>query len=294
MGTNRNLLILKSYIKPVLISLIVGMVYFLIKVFGTLFSRINVKEVPFKLILNFIYYNVGWIITLIVPFAFLFSTIFVFARLPYEKFYEEIKYERHSFSFILLPIGFCTIIFSIALFFYNDNVLPDFNYKESNVFYELSLRTSSPNELSENDKEFSLPREELPTLNLDMLNDKLNYLIKSKESSKNKGQRFSDYFNKETNRIESEVQKRYAISFSPFFLLFFGVPLGFLIRNQKPIAIIAIGLVSWLIYYLILDFTNIIAPIISPIFIWLSNFLYLLVGLILLMLSNIKFKKLAL
>lgn len=289
---NRNLLIIKSYFKPFLICLIIGIAYYLVEVFSILFSKVNLGKVSFNLDLKFIYYNIGWIITLTIPFAFLISTIFVFSHLSYEKIYEEFKHQRHSFSYLIFPIGFLTIILSITLFIYNDNVLPNFNYKAKNTLYNLMRRSNAPKETSHNEKDITLPRDELSMMNLNMLHDYINHLTKSREYNKGKSQRLDYYFDENINKANSEIQKRYAISFSPLFLLVFGFPLGFLIRNKKTIIVIIIAFASWIFYYFIFYYTNVLAQIIEPIFLWLFNFVSLLVGILFLIISNTKFKKL--
>jgi lipopolysaccharide export LptBFGC system permease protein LptF len=287
---NRNLVILKLYVKPILISVMIAIVYYLYQVLETLISKISFSKVPFHLILNFLYYNIGWIISLAIPFAFLISTIFVFAQLPYKNIYEEFKYKRHSFSYFLLPFGFIAILLSIALYFYDGYTLPSFNYKSSNTLLELSRISDSPKGESGNIDIHGLPRSDIE-MNFSMLTNKRNYLLKLKESSKEKSERIYDSIIDSINRTEIEIQKRYAISFSPFFLMIFAIPLGFLIRNKKTLIILTVGLISWTIYYQIFNFFSVLVPTSNPIFIWISNIIYLIIGVILFVISNIKLEE---
>lgn len=283
-------LILKLYLKPFLISFGIGIVFYLWQMYGILINKVDFSKIPLNLILDFLYYNLGWFISIAIPSTFLFSTIFVFARLPYNIFYEDFKYERHSFSFFLLPVGVFAILFSVLLFFYNDYVLPEYNYKARNILIHLSRISSLPNYEIESDEVYTSIKSERE-MNLKMLRAQQNYFINLEKSQPGKSEAYYDYLNSEIKRMESEIQKRYTISFSNIFFLVFAIPFGFLIRNKHIILILVLGFVFALGYWIIITFLDRLLQNSSPLLMWLPNIILVIIGFALLLISNYKFKK---
>lgn len=289
MDTKRNLVILKLYFKPILISFGIGLAIYLLQIYGALVGKIDFAKAPFNLILDFLYYNTGWLISIVIPSTFLFSTIYVFSRLPYESFYEEFKYERRSFTHFIFPIGIIAILFSIALYIHNNSILSEFNYKAKNSLIQLSRISNLPANDVDPDDIYTTSRSKRE-MSLDMLKAQLDYLINLKKTQ-GKSEAFFDYLYSDIKRIESEIQKRYAISFSQFFFVIFAVPLGFLIRKKHTIIILSIGFILSLIYWLMIIFLDKLVTNLYPLILWLPNFIYLIVGIVLLIISTIKFKR---
>ena len=290
MGTNRNLLILKLYIKPILISLFLGLSYFGFQIFKSLVVRVDFSKVPFVLALDFIYYNLGWLVSIIIPLMFLFSTIYVFGQLSYDSIYEEFKYERHKFSYFVVLIGIPTLILSLILYYHNDHVLSEYNFRSKNISLQLQ-RLSQLQPVEVVPEIDSSPLRSEREMDINTLKQKLNYLHVKKEKEKGRKKVYYDYLDKEIIQVKNEIQKRYAFSFSPLFFVLLALSIGYLLQYKKSIPLLFIGLVVIVFYWFGILLVDKISNKINPFLIWLPNVAYLFIGIILFFKASSKFNK---
>ena len=290
MGTNRNLLILKLYIKPILISLFLGLSYFGFQIFKSLVVRVDFSKVPFVLALDFIYYNLGWLVSIIIPLMFLFSTIYVFGQLSYDSIYEEFKYERHKFSYFVVLIGIPTLILSLILYYHNDHILSEYNFRTKNISLQLQ-RLSQLQPVEVVPEIDSSPLRSEREMDINTLKQKLNYLHVKKEKEKGRKKVYYDYLDKEIIQVKNEIQKRYAFSFSPLFFVLLALSIGYLLQYKKSIPLLFIGLVVIVFYWFGILLVDKISNKINPFLIWLPNVAYLFIGIILFFKASSKFNK---
>ena len=290
MGTNRNLLILKLYIKPILISLFLGLSYFGFQIFKSLVVRVDFSKVPFVLVLDFIYYNLGWLVSIIIPLMFLFSTIYVFGQLSYDSIYEEFKYERHKFSYFVVLIGIPTLILSLILYYHNDHILSEYNFRTKNISLQLQ-RLSQLQSVEVVPEIDSSPLRSEREMDINTLKQKLNYLHVKKEKEKGRKKVYYDYLDKEIIQVKNEIQKRYAFSFSPLFFVLLALSIGYLLQNKKSTPLLFIGLVVIVFYWFGILLVDKISNKINPFLIWLPNVAYLFIGIILFFKASSKFNK---
>ena len=290
MGTNRNFLILKLYIKPILISLFLGLSYFGFQIFKSLVVRVDFSKVPFVLVLDFIYYNLGWLVSIIIPLMFLFSTIYVFGQLSYDSIYEEFKYERHKFSYFVVLIGIPTLILSLILYYHNDHILSEYNFRSKNISLQLQ-RLSQLQPVEVVPEIDSSPLRSEREMDINTLKQKLNYLHVKKEKEKGRKKVYYDYLDKEIIQVKNEIQKRYAFSFSPLFFVLLALSIGYLLQYKKSIPLLFIGLVVIVFYWFGILLVDKISNKINPFLIWLPNVAYLFIGIILFFKASSKFNK---
>ena len=290
MGTNRNLLILKLYIKPILISLFLGLSYFGFQIFKSLVVRVDFSKVPFVLVLDFIYYNLGWLVSIIIPLMFLFSTIYVFGQLSYDSIYEEFKYERHKFSYFVVLIGIPTLILSLILYYHNDHILSEYNFRTKNISLQLQ-RLSQLQSVEVVPEIDSSPLRSEREMDINTLKQKLNYLHVKKEKEKGRRKVYYDYLDKEIIQVKNEIQKRYVFSSSPFFFVLLALSIGYLLQNKKSTPLLFIGLVVIVFYWFGILLVDKISNKINPFLIWLPNVAYLFIGIILFCKASSKFNK---
>ena len=290
MGTNRNLLILKLYIKPILISLFLGLSYFGFQIFKSLVVRVDFSKVPFVLVLDFIYYNLGWLVSIIIPLMFLFSTIYVFGQLSYDSIYEEFKYERHKFSYFVVLIGIPTLILSLILYYHNDHILSEYNFRTKNISLQLQ-RLSQLQSVEVVPEIDSSPLRSEREMDINTLKQKLNYLHVKKEKEKGRKKVYYDYLDKEIIQVKNEIQKRYVFSSSPFFFVLLALSIGYLLQNKKSTPLLFIGLVVIVFYWFGILLVDKISNKINPFLIWLPNVAYLFIGIILFFKASSKFNE---
>jgi lipopolysaccharide export system permease protein len=92
-------------------------------------DRLLGKGLSFRVIFEFLYLNLAWIIAMSVPMAVLVAALMSYGRLAEDNEITAMRSSGISFLTILGPgIVFGTVVAVLMVFFHN-NVLPDFNHK---------------------------------------------------------------------------------------------------------------------------------------------------------------------
>jgi lipopolysaccharide export system permease protein len=74
-------------------------------------------------------YNLSWITALAVPMAVLIAVLMVFGRLAADNELLAMKAAGISFSRAVMPVGLAALVLSLAMIWFNDQVLPDSNHR---------------------------------------------------------------------------------------------------------------------------------------------------------------------
>ncbi len=92
-------------------------------------DRLLGKGLSFRVIFEFLYLNLAWIIAMSVPMAVLVAALMSYGRLAEDNEITAMRSSGISFLTILGPgIVFGTVVAVLMVFFHN-NILPDFNHK---------------------------------------------------------------------------------------------------------------------------------------------------------------------
>lgn len=74
-------------------------------------------------------YNLAWIVALAVPMAVLIAVLMVFGRLAADNELLALKAAGISFARVIAPVALMAALLSLAMIWFNDQVLPDFNHR---------------------------------------------------------------------------------------------------------------------------------------------------------------------
>ncbi|MCX8010019.1 MAG: LptF/LptG family permease, partial [Ignavibacteria bacterium] len=165
--------ILKKLVAPFLFSSLtlffILLLQFLMKTADQLIGRGLSSWVIIKLII----YNLSWMVVLIIPMAVLVTVLMTFGNLTQENEFTILKSSGVSLLRLMTPVLIISIILCILLIEFNNKVLPDANYKNKNLMFDIS-RTK-------------------PTLKLEanvFSTEVSNYCILAREISKNTNELF--------------------------------------------------------------------------------------------------------
>lgn len=87
------------------------------------------KGITFRIIIEYISYNLAWIVVMVVPMSVLVSTIMAFGRMASDNEIAALKAGGVSFLSLLLPIVLATLLLTVGLVEFNDKILPVANHK---------------------------------------------------------------------------------------------------------------------------------------------------------------------
>lgn len=87
------------------------------------------KGISMTIILEYIVYNLAWIVVLVVPMSILVATIMAFGRFASDNEVTAMKAGGIHFYRLIIPIALCAIVVTYLLVQFNDRVLPLANHK---------------------------------------------------------------------------------------------------------------------------------------------------------------------
>lgn len=121
--------IIREHIGPFFFALTVINSVFILNLLFKQLGKFLSKDIPFPVIIEFLFLNLAWMIALSVPMAVLTATIMAFGRLSAENEITAIRAGGVSLSQILLFVLAVALMLCFALIWFNNHVLPDFNHR---------------------------------------------------------------------------------------------------------------------------------------------------------------------
>lgn len=92
-------------------------------------DRLLGKNLGFQIIFEFIVLNMAWILAMAIPMAVLISVLMVYGRLGEDNEITALRASGISFNRIIIPSIVFAVLVMISLLYFNNNILPGFNYK---------------------------------------------------------------------------------------------------------------------------------------------------------------------
>lgn len=121
--------ILKEHIGPFLFGLSIITLVFLLNIVFRELGRILSRGLGAQIIAEFFFLNMAWILALAVPMAVLIATLMAFGRLSGDGEITAMKAGGVSILNIMTPVFLASVVLAIFLIWFNNNVLPDANYR---------------------------------------------------------------------------------------------------------------------------------------------------------------------
>jgi len=113
------------FIYSILVVTFVLLTNFLVRTIDKLLG----KGLPIKIIFNFLYLNMAWIIALSVPMATLVAILMAYGRLSEDNEIIAMRAGGINFISILSPGIVFGVITCIVMIYFNNNILPEFNHR---------------------------------------------------------------------------------------------------------------------------------------------------------------------
>lgn len=121
--------IIKEHIGPFFFGLSIITLVFLLNIIFRELGRILSRGLGAGIIAEFFFLNMAWILALAIPMAVLISTLMAFGRLSGDGEITAMKAGGVSILNIMTPVFFASVGLAIFLIWFNNNVLPDANYR---------------------------------------------------------------------------------------------------------------------------------------------------------------------
>lgn len=121
--------ILKEHVGPFIFAFSVITLVFLLNLIFRELGRILSRGLGARLVFEFFFLNMAWIVALAVPMAVLVATLMAFGRLSGDNEIVAMKASGISILRILFPVLVVSLFLSAFLIWFNNNVLPDFNHR---------------------------------------------------------------------------------------------------------------------------------------------------------------------
>ncbi len=121
--------IYKELVIPFIFSLSVVTFVLLMNFLIKEVDRLLGKDLPFLVILEWIYLNMAWIVALAVPMAVLVASIMAYGRLAEDNEIVAMRSSGISFFTILAPGFVFGSIITVLMILFQNNVLPEYNHR---------------------------------------------------------------------------------------------------------------------------------------------------------------------
>ncbi len=121
--------ILRLHIGPFLFGTSVVVFIFLLQLVFKQLNNLVGKGLSLWVILQFVAYNIAWMLVLAVPMGMLVSALMAYGKLSGQNELTIIKSSGGSAFTAMLPSMIAGLLMSVALFLFNDKVLPETNHR---------------------------------------------------------------------------------------------------------------------------------------------------------------------
>jgi len=130
--------LLKEHVWPFLFGIATIVFVFLLNIVFRDLSRLLGRGLPFKIVFEFFYLNLAWIIALAVPMSVLLSSLMAFGRLSADNEITALKASGVHFYRLIFPVVVAAIFLMIIMVPFNNQVLPEFNHRWRILFSDIS------------------------------------------------------------------------------------------------------------------------------------------------------------
>jgi lipopolysaccharide export system permease protein len=130
--------VLKEHIGPFFAGIGTIVFIFLLNIVFRDLGRLLGRGLPFKIILQFFYLNMAWIIALAVPMSVLLASMMAFGRLSADNEITALKASGVHFFSLLSPVLVAACILTLIMIPFNNNVLPEFNHQWRMLYSDVS------------------------------------------------------------------------------------------------------------------------------------------------------------
>ena len=130
--------VIKTFFGPFLFIFSVLFFIFVVNIIWIRLAQFTGKGLSYWEILKLLSYLSAIVVQLVLPLTILLSAIMTFGDFGERYELAAMKAAGISLTRIMLPLFFTTLFFSAFLFFFSNNVVPDFQRKAKNMLYNIA------------------------------------------------------------------------------------------------------------------------------------------------------------
>ena len=128
---------------PFLLSLAVLTFLFLMDYLIEILDLVIGKGLEVHVVVELFIYNIAWMVALTVPMAVLVAVLMAFGRLSQDGEITALKASGVSVVRLGLPVMLMSVAIAVALVYFNDRILPDFNYRAKTLTSDIRMKRPS-------------------------------------------------------------------------------------------------------------------------------------------------------
>lgn len=132
--------IVRTHIPPFLFGASVVLFLFLMQFLLRVLDELVGKGLSAATIVHLIAVNLAWMVVLAVPIGVLFATLMAFGKLAQTHEVTAMKASGVSLMQMMAPMIVMGIVLSAAVFWFNDAVLPDANYRAKTLLMDIQRK----------------------------------------------------------------------------------------------------------------------------------------------------------
>ncbi|MBS1572632.1 MAG: LptF/LptG family permease [Bacteroidetes bacterium] len=130
--------IIKTFFGPFLFIFSVLFFIFIVNIIWIQLSQFMGKGLSYFEIIKLLFYLGVSVISLVMPLTILLASIMTFGELGERYELAALKAAGTSLTRTMMPLFFVAIFLSILLFFFSNNIIPDFQRKAKNMLYNIA------------------------------------------------------------------------------------------------------------------------------------------------------------
>ena len=129
--------ILKEHFFPFAYALLILIFLLFTNFFLRAIDRLLGKGLPLSIMLEYLFLNMGWVLSLAIPMAVLIATLMAFGRLSEDNEVTALRSSGVSFPQILLPALIFSFVIAGPLIYFNNFILPEMNHKTRKLYRDI-------------------------------------------------------------------------------------------------------------------------------------------------------------
>jgi lipopolysaccharide export system permease protein len=130
--------VLKEHLGPFVFSLAVLTFLFLMQNLIEVLDMVIGKGVQVEIVLELFFLNIAWMVALTVPMAVLVAVLMAFGRLSQDGEITALRASGQSPTRLLTPVLVAGVLIAAGLVYFNDRILPEFNYRLKNLTADIN------------------------------------------------------------------------------------------------------------------------------------------------------------
>ncbi len=121
--------IIRQHVGPFLFGFFIITLLWILNILFTRLGHLLSRGLPIRIILEFFFLNMAWIVALALPMAVLMATLMTFGRMAADMEITAIKSAGINFYRMIIPVLIIASILCVFLIWFNNAVLPEANHR---------------------------------------------------------------------------------------------------------------------------------------------------------------------